>query len=852
MSDHTPSAAYPDRRAAGRVSGSLLILLTLILLLAAFLRMHRLGSVPPGIAYDEGQIVWDTIRVSQYGWFPAYNDSRAEPLARYLTGLLIAIGGRTIFTARLMNVFWGMLTVAMAYRAIVSLLWREPQRQIAGLVGAGVLAVLVTPIALTHFADRGTFMVVIMMTAIHFLAQAWRRNRRGWWAAAGFFLMGSVHTYTAAVFFPFTIIPILLHQAIFQFGELRARLRNLPFLLLGALPPLLWWLWQFSRPGPLYWRSADVGYERGRGLEYLITRLPRRLLATTQGFYALGDCDPQFNAWSKPLLNPLLFVLMLAGLALILWRFRRFEAAVLLTLLPVQLLPVALTIDVVHGRRIAGEFLVAAALIGLAAMKGWQMLGRWRGARLLAGAALAILLAGTGVDSLHSYLSYLTLEDETLASCDGNPMDPYYYYLYDHVDLARQIAAARTPVYLPIEELDVPAVHVTLAQQFPRVESFSTLAGAGERLDLPDGDVIVYPGQERTAHYALLLPGDRPARGRIILLPGLSPEARSGLETALRERGAIIPGRRSPKIGLRLPVAGQQNPFAQMATPIENPIALFANGMQLVAVDAPFVLIPGQPIDITLYWQAARPLASDYYSSVTLITPDGQGVANHYYWIMRWLYATAQWPTDQTVPDGHTLQVPADLAPGAYRLRVGVANEWFEPQPLPATGPNGEPLGEFFPLNYFKVPFPEPPPLPAEGVPTDITIGGLHLQGYTVRRNGAYIALRDARPGDTLEFTFYWDIPERLPGLYHLFLHVQESAQGDVIGGFDGSPLGDIYPTIVWGPDERVVTTHTITLPEKEGLQFRLGLYEWPSLERLPVVQDEQRVPDDRAVLLGE
>jgi hypothetical protein len=304
-------------------------------------------------------------------------------------------------------------------------------------------------------------------------------------------------------------------------------------------------------------------------------------------------------------------------------------------------------------------------------------------------------------------------------------------------------------------------------------------------------------------------------------------------------------------MGHRLEVGPDFNPFRALQAPSVSLIATYANGMQLVGVDAPFILQPGETIDVTLYWQKGRWLPTDYYSGVTLIDAQGNGLANSYHWITRWVYATQQWRLDDIVPDGHALTLPDDLSPGVYRLVVGVAAEYDNPRLLAAVGPNGEPLGEFFPLNYLKAPRPEADRLPDDYIPTDITIGGLALLGYTIGQNGQPLAsLGEALPGSTVVLTFYWQAAERLPGNYHLFIHVQEYAEGEVLAGFDGPPLGDSYPTIIWGPDELVATSHTVTLPDGvEHLEFRVGLYEWPTLTRMPVTQNGDAVPDNRAVL---
>lgn len=839
-----------------RHRGLTLALATLLLLAAAFLRLHRLSEIPPGIANDESQNHADAIRVSLYGWFPAYDDTRPEPLNRYTQGALMAVGGRTVLTGRLAIAFQGILSVGLAFRAIMSLLYAHSHRRVAALFGMGVMAVLVNPIVLSRFGERGTLLALVMAAALHFLALGWRRNTRWLFVLAGFFGAGTIHTYTAGIFFPPAVVGVLLHQALFNFGAFRARVARLPYLLLGALPPLAWWVWQFSLPGPLYWRVSAVGLGRGNLLDSLPT-LPRRWLATTQGLFRLGDCDPQFNVWSKPLLNPLLAVLLLAGVLIALRHFRRFESGLLLAALAAMLLPVALSEDIVHGMRIAGEFVVAAALVGWAVAAIWRWADqRFRSARW-ARPALALassgLLLGTAVDSYVSYFSYLTFDDPASLICEGSPMNPEYYFLTEQVRFGEYLNDVQEPTYVPFSLIQTSYIYSVIAQEFPRVRSFLGLGDPGERLDLPDGQIATLYPDEPEATYALLLPGDLPdGRGQIILLPGLPPEVHTALTRQLAEEARPLAGPDGEIAAYTLDLSAASNPFDGFRTPQPELIATYDNGLELVGVDMPFVLQPGQITGLTLYWRKGKGLNSDDYTGVSLIDSTGTAYASDYQWTLRWLYAPPTWRPGEVVPDPHAVRLPDDLPPGVYRLTPTVTDQFqgfASPAPMRAAGPNGEPLGEYFPVGYAKVPLPEPPPMPPDAIQTDIAIGGARLRGYTVERNGERITLGQTRPGDTLAITFYWQVDERLPGLYHLFIHVQPSAEGEVLASFDGPPLGDHYPTIVWGPDERLVTTHTLTVPDMAGLEFRVGLYEWPTLIRLPVLQDGRRVLDDRAVL---
>jgi hypothetical protein len=83
-----------------------------------------------------------------------------------------------------------------------------------------------------------------------------------------------------------------------------------------------------------------------------------------------------------------------------------------------------------------------------------------------------------------------------------------------------------------------------------------------------------------------------------------------------------------------------------------------------------------------------------------------------------------------------------------------------------------------------------------------------------------------------------------------VFVHVT-GAGGDLIAQNDTQPEGGQYPTGIWGAKEIVSTAHFIMLPAESSGPYTLyaGMYSWPSLERLPVVQDGEVIEDRRAVL---
>ncbi len=101
---------------------------------------------------------------------------------------------------------------------------------------------------------------------------------------------------------------------------------------------------------------------------------------------------------------------------------------------------------------------------------------------------------------------------------------------------------------------------------------------------------------------------------------------------------------------------------------------------------------PGDTLELTLFWQAQRPLDIEYQVFVHILGPDGQPVAQSDK-INPGDFPTHRWPTGQYVPDTHRLTLPADLPPGSYPVVTGL---WVQSEGwrLPVFDANGAAVGD--------------------------------------------------------------------------------------------------------------------------------------------------------------
>lgn len=124
--------------------------------------------------------------------------------------------------------------------------------------------------------------------------------------------------------------------------------------------------------------------------------------------------------------------------------------------------------------------------------------------------------------------------------------------------------------------------------------------------------------------------------------------------------------------------------------------------------------------------------------------------------------------------------------------------------------------------------------------------------GGAVRLLGYAISANRVKAGDELKLTLYWQALEEMKTSYTVFVHLMDES-GGIWGQKDNPPVGGTYLTTEWRAEEIVVDKYEIevnptTIPGEYTLE--IGMYEWISGERLPILNVDGQVEDNR-VLLG-
>ncbi len=227
---------------------------------------------------------------------------------------------------------------------------------------------------------------------------------------------------------------------------------------------------------------------------------------------------------------------------------------------------------------------------------------------------------------------------------------------------------------------------------------------------------------------------------------------------------------------------------------------------------------PGEVVTVTLRWKPGVP-QGQCTTFVHLTDRTGKGVAGHDALPLGGLYPVERWSRSkqsQPFPDRHPLALPATLAPGRYRLEVGL----YRPVTL-------EPVGERVTLDFLTVGgYTQTLPMgkPVARFADETTLYFLNLDGET-------------RPGRTAHLKLAWQAgPAGLDADYTVFLHLLDN-KGTIVQQWDAPPVGGWYPTSYWNPGEVVFDDHFLSFsPALPPGTYHLiaGLYQANST-RLPL-----------------
>jgi hypothetical protein len=393
-------------------------LATLILLVAAVLRLSQLAQYPPGPHFDEAANILITRSIAFDGanLFPIANSYQGrETLYHYLNVPMFRLVDDGVFGLRISSTFINLLTIASGIGLGRVMFPGKPGRVIGLAVGV-MMAISFHQIFMSRQAYRAVTLPMMQGLGLLFLWRGLNARRHHWrWIALGGVLSGgAIYTYMASRLFPVWLVIAGLALLLLDRDKRRLRLRQgaayFGVMLLVMLPMLVY---ARNNPDIFFQRLSEVSEGA------VEVSLGESLVRHLKMFFIRGDFgNLRYNIPGRPYFTPIEGMFLLIGLGLALRRLfsRELDAVqrtayVLLLLSPLMIIPSVISVagfPPSHMRSLGIVpliFLLAA--VGFEAVWRWWMahVRRWDEARLLRAVVMLALLAGSAA-VYSSYISW--------------------------------------------------------------------------------------------------------------------------------------------------------------------------------------------------------------------------------------------------------------------------------------------------------------------------------------------------------------------------------------------------------------------------------------------------------------
>lgn len=211
-----------------------LIIFSLILILAVFLRVFKLESIPPALFGDEVDVgyqaysLWETGRDLTGRFMPFYLKSLSEyrtPLYIYSAVPFVAIFGLNEFGVRLPAVFWGIISITSIF-----LLGRRLFNDQVGLIAMFLMAISPWHLQYSRASFEATMLLSFLILGAYLLLLGLTKHH--YYIPATILLVSSIYIYSTAVVFAPLLILLFL---IINFREIKKTgIKTVFFVLLTA------------------------------------------------------------------------------------------------------------------------------------------------------------------------------------------------------------------------------------------------------------------------------------------------------------------------------------------------------------------------------------------------------------------------------------------------------------------------------------------------------------------------------------------------------------------------------------------------------------------------------------------
>ncbi|HUX88671.1 MAG TPA: glycosyltransferase family 39 protein [Chloroflexota bacterium] len=800
--------ADPPKSSAPDLPTPLFLGLTVVIgVLALLVRTIDLGSIPPGLHFDQAANGLLGLEILSGQAHPVFFSSYTgrEALFFYLIAALEAVLGPSVVAIRLAGALAGTATVV----AVIFLGAKLFNRRV-GLAAGALLAGLYWDIQVSRLGERTSLVPLLDTLALLALWEAFRRRSLPLACLGGGLVGLQLYTYPSSRFFLFVLgliglseliavaegarrgarVPVRHASTAPSFGHLAVL--TLGAVVVGVLVVVPLALHFYHHPADFLGRADEVAIWN----PVVAGASPMNVLATSTQhtlamFVLLGDRDWKYNLAGRPVFDPISAVFFLIGLALAVWRWRRRAERICLLWWLGMLVPGFLSVDSPQFMRTLG----AAPAAVLFAANGLSAIIRW-----LESLPLPHRRRGNGGEGLSPFSPR---GGEGARGREVRPLASllWLWPLFAGAFAAYQYFAVWAPsaaAYLALEG-DVTAAAGIIqarAEQYPATYVASRY-GPDPTIAFLDGDVFsrLHWFDGRSA-----LPLPPPGAGpTLYVLPRTATDGwwYDRLPASDRVSEVLAPDH-GPAVEAFVLRPDSLKPDDKSAIP---PVDV-GGVAHLVGADVPPAIQAGLPAAPAFYWQIERPPAEPVKFFVHLIDSAGQTWAQY----DEDVYPTSEWRSGQLLIVRRSFPVPSYAPLGTYILQVGIERQ--DGTALPVQTP-GQPTATYWQSRTIQVARPSAPPDPAT-LPIaqhfDMSFGG------TLRLIGATISPGKVLDGDSVGISLVWQVIRTPTGSLDTVLQANNAVDQPLARG-RRPPTGGVWSPRYWQPGDVIVDRQTLLIP---------------------------------------
>lgn len=295
-----------------------LFCLIFILVLASFLRLWKLDSIPPGLYPDEA--INGNEAISSPGKVFYKENNGREGLFINLIALSFSLFGPSIFSLRLVPAICGILTVLGLYLLTKELFKTIKNQQLTmnnelvALLASFFLATSFWHINFSRIGFRGILVPLSLVFSLYFLFKGFRKTRAFDFIVSGILFGLGFYTYIAFRVAVLLLGMILISKWLTRKGESSRKtfiLNTLYFILAITIVALPIGIYFLKNPSDFLGRAAGVSiFTQENPLKALVRSLFSHLLM----FNFYGDYNWRHNISGSPILFWPVGILFLIGL----------------------------------------------------------------------------------------------------------------------------------------------------------------------------------------------------------------------------------------------------------------------------------------------------------------------------------------------------------------------------------------------------------------------------------------------------------------------------------------------------------------------------------------------------------